>query len=74
MASFESQGGSTFKKEWFRYIPEPPKGRFYIAADLAGFAEKIVAEAGGTVRRVSKLERRLLLESAVYTHRAALSG
>lgn len=41
--------------------------------DLAGFAEQIVAEPGDSVRRLSKLERRLLLESAVYTHRAALS-
>ena len=51
MASFESQGGSTFKKEWFRYCPEPPKGGFYIAADLAGFSEEEKARMVTSLRR-----------------------
>lgn len=51
MASFESQGGSTFKREWFRQTAEPRTGRFYIAADLAGFAEEEKARMLTSLRR-----------------------
>lgn len=51
MASFESQGGSTFKKEWFRQCAEPRVGRFYVAADLAGFAEEEKARMLTSLRR-----------------------
>ena len=39
LASFESKGGAIFKHEWLKYGPEPKDGRFYIAVDLAGFAD-----------------------------------
>lgn len=39
MASFESAGGAVFQRSWLRYAPEPKEGRFYIAVDLAGFAD-----------------------------------
>ncbi len=41
--------------------------------DLAGFAEQIVAESLGSVRRVSQLERGLLLEQAVRLSKEPLS-
>ncbi len=39
MASFESAGGAIFQRSWLKYGPEPKDGRFYIAVDLAGFAD-----------------------------------
>lgn len=42
--------------------------------DLASFAERIVAESLGPVRRVSQLERRLLLEQAVRASKDPLSA
>jgi predicted phage terminase large subunit-like protein len=39
MASFESAGGAVFQRSWLKYGPEPKDGRFYIAVDLAGFAD-----------------------------------
>jgi len=41
MASFEAQGGNLFKDEWIKFDEEEPKeGDFYIACDLAGFADE----------------------------------
>lgn len=51
MASFESQGGSTFKRDWFRQCAEPRAGRFYIAVDLAGFADEEKARMISSLRR-----------------------
>ena len=40
MASFEAQGGELFKEEHIKFCEEEPdEGQFYIAVDLAGFAE-----------------------------------
>jgi phage terminase large subunit-like protein len=40
LASFEAQGSEIFKEEWIKYKKkEPEAGVYYIAADLAGFAE-----------------------------------
>lgn len=39
MASFEAQGGELFKEEWIVFDGEEPStGDYYIAGDLAGFA------------------------------------
>lgn len=41
MASFEAQGGNLFKDEWIKFDEEEPKdGDYYIACDLAGFADE----------------------------------
>lgn len=41
MASFEAQGGNLFKDEWIKFDEEEPtNGEFYIACDLAGFADE----------------------------------
>ena len=40
MASFEAQGGELFKEEHIQFCEEEPDGgQFYIAVDLAGFAD-----------------------------------
>ena len=40
MASFEAAGGELFKEEHVKFVEEEPdEGQFYIAVDLAGFAE-----------------------------------
>jgi predicted phage terminase large subunit-like protein len=40
MASFEAQGSELFKEEYIRFSEEEPEqGQFYIAVDLAGFAD-----------------------------------
>jgi len=40
MASFEAAGGELFKEEHIKFCEEEPEeGQFYIAVDLAGFAE-----------------------------------
>ena len=40
MASFEAQGGELFKEEHIQFSEEEPdEGQFYIAVDLAGFAD-----------------------------------
>lgn len=39
MASFESSGGAVFQRKWFKQGPEPQDGRWYVAVDLAGFAD-----------------------------------
>lgn len=50
MASFESAGGAVFQRSWLKYGPEPQEGRFYIAADLAGF-EGVEKEAMARISR-----------------------
>jgi predicted phage terminase large subunit-like protein len=39
MASFEAMGSEIFKEEWIKYGEEPSTGDYYIAVDLAGFAD-----------------------------------
>tara|TARA_R110002072_G_scaffold90807_1_gene203028 strand:+ start:1248 stop:2504 length:1257 start_codon:yes stop_codon:yes gene_type:complete len=40
MASFEAMGSEIFKEEWVKFADEPPAiGEYYIAIDLAGFAD-----------------------------------
>jgi predicted phage terminase large subunit-like protein len=41
LASFETGGAENFKREWFRYDEiEPKEGEWYVAVDLAGFADE----------------------------------
>ena len=40
MASFEAQGGELFKEEWIKIDEEEPDGDYFIAIDLAGFADE----------------------------------
>jgi predicted phage terminase large subunit-like protein len=40
MASFEAQGGELFKEEWIVFDEEEPDGDYFIAIDLAGFADE----------------------------------
>lgn len=40
MASFEAQGGELFKDEWIVFDEEEPDGDYFIAIDLAGFADE----------------------------------
>ena len=51
MASFESKGGVTFKQGWLQTSVEPVGGRWYIAADLAGFKDEEEARMITTLRR-----------------------
>lgn len=39
MASFEARGSEMFKEDWVKYGEEPEDGDYYIAIDLAGFAD-----------------------------------
>lgn len=38
LASFEAMGSEIFKEEWVQFGEEPDDGDYYIAVDLAGFA------------------------------------
>lgn len=40
MASFEAQGGELFKEEWIVFDEDEPEGDYFIAIDLAGFADE----------------------------------
>tara|TARA_R110000803_G_scaffold26342_2_gene62467 strand:- start:863 stop:2122 length:1260 start_codon:yes stop_codon:yes gene_type:complete len=54
MASFEAMGSEIFKEEWVKFADEPPAiGEYYIAIDLAGFAD--VAKA--TTSKSKKLDQ-----------------
>jgi len=56
-ASFEAGSGSLFKEEWLKQETEPSwEGEFYMAVDLAGFAEVAVASNA----RQKKLDRTAL--------------
>lgn len=39
LASFESDGGAVFRKEWFKTGTEPRDGDYFVTVDLAGFAD-----------------------------------
>jgi len=39
MASFEALGSEIFKEDWIQFGDEPDDGDYYIAVDLAGFAD-----------------------------------
>jgi len=40
MASFEAMGSEIFKEDWVKFAEKPPEiGEYYIAIDLAGFAD-----------------------------------
>ena len=39
MASFEALGSEIFKEDWVAFGEEPDEGDYYIAVDLAGFAD-----------------------------------
>ena len=44
MASFEAASGGIFKEEWIKFDRDEPKdGRYFIAVDLAGFADVVHA-------------------------------
>ena len=47
MASFESVGSEIFNEDWVKISPiEPHEGEYYIACDLAGFAENSTKKRG----------------------------
>jgi len=49
MASFEALGSEIFKEDWVRFSnDEPDDGDYYIAVDLAGFADVAVATKAKT--------------------------
>ena len=49
MASFEALGSEIFKEDWVRFTDqEPDDGDYYIAVDLAGFADVAVATKAKT--------------------------
>ena len=48
-ASFDTSGSGIFKEEWIKYGDEPEEGSYYIAFDLAGFAD--VSSANTAAKR-----------------------
>jgi predicted phage terminase large subunit-like protein len=48
-ASFDTSGSGIFKEEWLKYGEEPTYGSYYIAFDLAGFAD--VSSANTAAKR-----------------------
>ena len=48
-ASFDTSGSGIFKEEWLKYGEEPTDGSYYIAFDLAGFAD--VSSANTAAKR-----------------------
>lgn len=51
-ASFSSSGSGLFKEEWVKIDPkEPPDGSYYIAVDLAGYADETGKAEAKTKRR-----------------------
>jgi hypothetical protein len=54
MASFEAAGGELFKEEHITFSEEEPEnGQFYIAVDLAGFADvqKVTTKTNDLTKR-----------------------
>jgi len=52
LASFETGGSENFKRDWFRYSEEEPaNGDYYVAVDLAGFADSATAAKSILARR-----------------------
>ncbi len=48
-SSFDTSGSGIFKEEWLKYGSEPDEGSYYIAFDLAGFAD--VSSANTAAKR-----------------------
>ena len=48
-SSFDTSGSGIFKEEWIKYGEEPTDGSYYIAFDLAGFAD--VSSANTAAKR-----------------------
>lgn len=54
LSSFEASGSEIFKEEWIKYSTEEPKeGDYYMAVDLAGFAD-VAKEQGNKKQRLDK--------------------
>ncbi len=54
MSSFEASASDVFKDEWLKFSSEEPKeGDFYMAVDLAGFAD-VVKEQGNKKQRLDE--------------------
>lgn len=54
MSSFEASGSEIFKEEWVKYSTEEPKeGDYYMAVDLAGFAD-VAKEQGNKKQRLDR--------------------
>ena len=54
MSSFEASASDIFKEEWIKYDREEPKdGDFYMAVDLAGFAD-VAKEQGNKKQRLDQ--------------------
>ena len=54
MSSFEASGSEIFKEEWIKYSTEEPKeGDYYMAVDLAGFAD-VAKEQGNKKQRLDR--------------------
>jgi|TARA_R110000751_G_scaffold78402_3_gene158123 predicted phage terminase large subunit-like protein len=66
LASFEALGSEIFREEWIKMSPEEPEdGDFYIAVDLAGFADV----AGNATGKNKKLD-----ETAIVIVKANTEG
>jgi len=50
MASFEALGSEIFKEDWIQFGEEPDVGDYYIAVDLAGFADVAKAKSARAKR------------------------
>lgn len=50
MASFEALGSEIFKEDWVQFGEEPEIGDYYIAVDLAGFADVANAKSAKSKR------------------------
>lgn len=50
MASFEALGSEIFKEDWVQFGEEPDFGDYYIAVDLAGFADVAKAKSARSKR------------------------
>ena len=52
MASFEALGSEIFKEDWIKFVEEEPEdGDYYIAVDLAGFAD-VAGKATGKNKKL----------------------
>lgn len=64
-ASFETGSGGHFKREWLKYADEPKEGFWFVALDLAGFAD---------VKKAETARQRLLDESVIVVAKVGLDG
>jgi len=54
MASFEALGSEIFKEDWIKFVDEEPDdGDYYIAVDLAGFAD-VASNATGKGKKLDR--------------------